>query len=276
MGDNWHPMSTLSPPSSPLPGLSVILITFNEASNIEACLASVAFADQIVVVDGGSTDETVELARAKGAQVLVEKDWRGFGPQKNLALGHARHKWVLALDADERVSQALGQEIRQCISRDQPVVLALPRLTSFCGQWINHCGWTPDYVDRIWQQGYGHFSDDQVHERLVTHHLRRIRLKNKLLHYSYPTPGHYWDKLSRYSQAWASQRYTQGKTTSILRAALSGWVAFMRSYFVRLGFLDGAMGFAVCVMQAQAAFGKYFTLYCLHRQDRASRSDHTL
>ena len=254
--------------------LSVVLIVFNEAANIAACIESVAFASQVLVLDGGSTDDTVALARHAGAEVWVDADWQGFGIQKNRVLERARHTWVLSLDADERLSAELAAEIAAFIQAhgQAQVVAEIPRLTQFCGQWIRHCGWYPDHVRRLWPRGQCRFSDDLVHERLVTHGLPVLRLKNPLLHYSYPTPEHYWSKLSRYSQAWAVQRYTQGKTTSIARAALSGWVAFMRSYFVRLGFLDGALGFAVCVMQAQAAFGKYFTLYCLNRQSSSSSS----
>ena len=253
--------------SSDRPDLSVVIIALNEAANITDCILSASFASQVVVLDGGSTDDTVALARKAGAQVVVEPDWQGFGIQKNRALALARQGWILSLDADERVSDELAAEITQFI-RVQPdnVVAEIPRLTQFCGQWIRHCGWYPDRVRRLWPRGKCQFSDDLVHERLVTHEMKVLRLKRPLLHYSYPSPEHYWNKLSRYSQAWALQRYTQGKTTSIARAALSGWLAFLRSYVLRLGFLDGSLGFAVCVMQAQAAFGKYFTLYCLHRQ----------
>lgn len=256
--------------SSDKPDLSVVIITMNEAANIADCIQSVSFASQVVVLDGGSTDNTVDLARKAGAQVVVASDWQGFGIQKNRALALAEHSWVLSLDADERISAELAAEITEFIRVQPPNVAAeIPRLTQFCGQWIRHCGWYPDRVCRLWPRGTCQFSEDLVHERLVTHQMMVLRLKQSLLHYSYPTPEHYWDKLSRYSRAWALQRYTQGKTTSMTRAAMSGWVAFLRSYVLRLGFLDGSLGFAVCVMQAQAAFGKYFTLYCLHRQSQS-------
>ncbi len=250
--------------------LSVVLITFNEAANLRACLASVAFADEWIVVDGGSTDGTQEIARAMGATVVEHADWPGFGRQKNRALALAHGAWVLSLDADERVSPALALEIEQRIN-SQPTDTAyeLERSTQFCGQWIAHCGWTPDRVLRLFPRGQARFTDDLVHERLVAEpsqpFARTERLKAPLLHYSYPTPAHYWRKLQSYSQAWAEQRQAAGQTTSMLRAVLAGIAAFVRSYIFRLGFLDGAMGFAVCTMQAQAAFGKYFTLYCLNR-----------
>ncbi len=248
--------------------LSVILITKNEAANIEACLRSVAFADEIVVVDSGSTDDTVALARSLGAVVHVTPDWPGFGPQKNRALDLASHPWVLSLDADERVTPELQAEIVRVVQGQDPAVAwEIPRLTQFCGRWIRHCGWTPDLVLRLFRREAARFSNDLVHERVVVAQGPVGRLKTSLLHYSYPTPGHYWRKLEQYSQAWAQQRHRQGQRTSMLRAAAAGAVAFVRSYVFRLGFLDGAMGFAVCTMQAQAAFGKYFALYCLNQND---------
>jgi glycosyltransferase involved in cell wall biosynthesis len=248
--------------------LSVIIITHNEAANIQGCLRSVSFADEVVVVDSGSTDETAAMATQMGAKFHVTADWPGFGPQKNRALELATHPWVLSLDADERVPPELGIEIRKIVAGQGNVsAYEIPRLTQFCGQWIHHCGWTPDYVLRLFRRGAARFSDDLVHERVVLDDSKIGRLSASLLHYSYPTPAHYWRKLEQYSQAWATQRFASGQRTSMLRAALAGAVAFIRSYFFRLGFLDGAMGFAVCTMQAQAAFGKYFTLYCLNQKN---------
>lgn len=248
--------------------LSVIIITHNEEANIGACLESVSFADEIVVLDSGSTDATVAIASARGARVTVTADWPGFGPQKGRALALATLPWVLSLDADERVTPELAQQICQAVAQNADEAYALPRLTQFCGQWIHHCGWTPDYVVRLFRRENACFSADLVHEQVLVTEARNSKLNAPLLHFSYPTPGHYWRKLEQYSQAWALQRHQQGQRTTMARAFASGMVAFFRSYFFRLGFLDGAMGFAVCAMQGQAAFGKYFALYCLcHQSD---------
>lgn len=248
-------------------GLSVIVITHNEASNIEGCLRSVAFADEVIVLDSGSTDTTCSQAHALGAQVHLTSDWPGFGVQKNRALALATQTWVLSIDADERVPPELARQIHKAIKDEQFAAFKLARLTQFCGQWIHHCGWTPDHVLRLFKRGHAEFSTDLVHERLVLKSGKAGQLAEPLLHYSYPTPSHYWRKLEAYSQAWAKQRFVQGQKTTMTRAAVSGVVAFIRSYVLKLGFLDGAMGFAVCAMQAQAAFGKYFALYCLQQKN---------
>ncbi len=252
--------------TQPMP-LSVIVITHNESANIRDCLLSLAFADEVVVLDSGSTDGTPDMARALGAVVHTSADWPGFGPQKNRALQFARFSWVLSVDADERVSSELASQIQAVVAANKDQAFEIPRLTQFCGRWIHHCGWTPDHVLRLFQRGTARFSDDLVHERVLLAQGTPARLTQPLLHYSYPTPAHYWRKLEQYSQAWAQQRFARGQKTSMLRAALAGVVAFLRSYLFRLGFLDGAMGFAVCAMQAQAAFGKYFALYCLNQKN---------
>ncbi len=266
LGEKLNPSKET--PTFGRPSLSVILITKNEASNVLECLKSVGFADQIIVVDSGSTDNTVALASSAGAQVLQTTDWPGFGKQKNRALALATCDWVFSIDADERVTPALAAQIQQALLSAKTSAFEIPRLTQFCGQWIHHCGWTPDHVLRLFKRGSAQFSSDLVHERLIQSQGTSEKLTTPILHYSYPDPASYWRKLDQYSQAWAQQRYTQGLKVGMFRAAVSGLSAFLRSYIFRLGFLDGAMGFAVCTMQAQAAFGKYFSLYCLNKLDR--------
>jgi len=167
--------------------LSVIIITRNESANIVACLESVAFADEVIVLDGQSTDDTVSLAQNSGAKVFTAPSWEGFGPQKNKALSYASHDWVLSIDADERVSTDLALEIQQVLSQPQHTLYDIPRLTNFCGQWIHHCGWRPDRVARLFQKHAARFSDDVVHEKLVSNDQHaKGTLQHSLLHYSYP------------------------------------------------------------------------------------------
>lgn len=248
--------------------LSVVIITRNESRNIRDCIESVAFAAEIVVLDHSSEDDTVNIARAMGAKVEVASDWPGFGIQKNRAIAMATGDWILCLDADERITPTLAQEILQALQDHESDLFEIPRLTNFCGQWIRHCGWRPDYVVRLFKRGQARYTDDLVHERLIPAKNAAIgRMKQDMLHYSYPTPSHYWRKLQVYSDAWAQQRWKDGKRTSLTRAFLSGVFAFVRSYFFRLGFMDRGMGLVVCTMQAQSAFAKYFTLYCLNQAD---------
>src|SRR5690554_5647688 len=146
--------------------LSVIIITKNEAHNIGDCLDSVAFADECIVVDSGSTDDTCAIARAKGARVVQTDDWPGFGPQKNRALDLATKTWVLSLDADERVTPELAREIQTSIHDSALDGYRIARLSNFCGRWIRHSGWWPDYVLRLIRRGKGRFTDSLVHESI--------------------------------------------------------------------------------------------------------------
>ena len=261
--------------------LSVVIIAKNEAHNLARCLRAVSFADEIIVVEHGSDDETINVALANGAKVVTTHDWPGFGTQKNRALMLAKGVWVLSVDADEVVCEALQHEICAITAPanlPDPALTArhenntsvmgyeIARLTQFRGKWIRHCGWTPDRVLRLIKRGEGKFSDDLVHEKLnmFRPNGKIGRLNSPLLHFSYAEPDQYWIKLQRYSVDWARNRFEAGQTTSMSRAVLSASAAFFRTYFFRLGFLDGAMGFAVCWMQAQAAYSKYFELYCLH------------
>jgi glycosyltransferase involved in cell wall biosynthesis len=252
--------------------LSVIVITKNEGTNIAACLASVSFANEIIVLDSGSLDDTVAIATQMGAKVHTTLDWPGFGRQKNRALDLATREWVLSIDADERVTPELAIEIQRAMKSNVSSHFDMPRRTSFCGQWIEHCGWSPDRVTRLFRRNSACFNEHLVHESLQATETSTstVSLRHPLLHFSYPTPNHYWDKLKMYSEAWAQQKYLEGRRASVGRALVSAMVAFVRSYVFRLGFLDGSMGFVVCQMQAQATFYKYFQLYFLHRSQRGA------
>src|SRR5499427_10384824 len=146
--------------------LSAIIITRNEEANIGACLDRLAFCDERIVVDAGSTDRTVALARQKGARVETH-DWRGFGAQKNFALSLAQGDWVLSIDADERVSGALAREIEHAVADGCADGFEIPRLSSFAGREMRHSGWFPDYVLRLFRRGKARFTDDLVHERVI-------------------------------------------------------------------------------------------------------------
>ena len=248
-----------------MPTLSVILITKNEAANIRDCLQSVSWADEIIVVDSGSTDDTVSIAKGMGAQVYVSADWPGFGPQKNRALGYSSKDWVFSIDADERVTPELRVEIELAMREAKSDGYYCPRLSQFCGKYIHHCGWYPDYVLRLFKRGTGRFSDSLVHESVLLTG-STAKLKNPLLHYSYLTADDVERKVEHYSTAAAQQMLQAGKRSSWAGASLSGGWAFVRTYIVRLGVLDGSAGWNIASMNARTTYLKYRKLEALREK----------
>ena len=205
-----------------MPTLSAILITRNEEANLEDCLASLdGLAAQIVVVDTQSTDHTLVIAQRYGALISSPSDWPGFGPQKNRALDLASEDWVLSLDADERLTPELRAEIMGVLDKPQTDCYAIPRLSWYCGRFMRHSGWTPDYVDRLFKRGSARFSSDLVHERLIPKG-PVLKLKNQVLHYSFMNHTQVQEKMERYSTASAQQAFAKGKTASPLKAILHG------------------------------------------------------
>lgn len=235
--------------------ISVILIAKNEALNIRACIESVVWADEVIVVDSGSTDETVAIAREMGAQVF-EHDWPGFGIQKNRALRYANMDWVLSIDADERVSSALRAEIQSVLKDPKADGYYVPRLSSFCGRDIRHSGWYPDYVLRLFRRSAGRFSDDLVHERLLVDG-DTLKLKHCLKHESFRDLSQVLDKMNHYSSAGAEMMYQKGREATLKQAVMHGLWAFIRSYFLRAGFLDGREGFMLAVSTAEGSYYRY-------------------
>ena len=242
--------------------LSVILITKNEASNICSCLESVAWADELIVVDSGSTDGTVAIARAMGAKVF-EHDWPGFGMQKNRALSYVSMDWVLSVDADERVSMELRAEILSVLKEPKTDGYFIPRLSQFCGTFIHHCGWYPDYVLRLFRRDKGRFSDSLVHESVQLDG-RSEKLTSDLLHYSYIDDADVDRKVEHYSNAAARQMFLAGKRSGLPRAFLSAVWAFLRTYVIRMGVLDGLAGWHISKMNAHTTWLKYSKLHALH------------
>ncbi len=243
--------------------LSVILITKNEAANIRDCLQSVLWADEIIVVDSGSTDGTPEIAQQMGAHVYVHEDWPGFGAQKNRALSYASKDWIFSLDADERVTPDLRAELEQAMQEGTAEGYFCPRLSQFCGKFIHHSGWHPDYVLRLFKRGCARFSDSLVHESvLLQGHTRK--LKNPLLHYSYLSMDDVTRKVNSYSDAAAQQMFNAGKRAGWSKAVGSASWAFVRTYLLRLGILDGGAGWHIALMNARTTYLKYRKLQALH------------
>jgi len=243
--------------------LSVILITRNEAHNLEACLKSLqGLADEIVVVDTRSSDETVAIAQRFGATVSQPDDWPGFGPQKNRALALATHPWILSIDADERVTPELAAEIQQAMARNDFAAYTMGRLSWYCGKFIQHAGWRPDYVLRLFRRDCAQFSNDLVHERVMTQQPVG-QLHHHLLHYSYQDFSQVLAKVDAYSSAAAQQAFNRGERGSMGKAIGHGAWAFVRTYVLRAGFLDGAHGLALAISNAQTSYYKYVKLWAM-------------
>lgn len=245
--------------------LSVILITRNERANIADCLMSIDFADEIVVLDHASTDGTADIARSLGAKVSTSQDWPGFGRQKNRALELAEGEWVLSIDADERVTPELRQEILSTICRPLPQnAFSIPRLSSYCGQYMLYSGWNPDFVVRLFRRGFARFSDDLVHEKLISDG-PTAKLQSHLLHLSFPDFESVLDKVNRYSSAGAQGLVNAGKSASLWGAIGHGAWAFFRTYFLRRGFLDGQLGLALAISNAEGTYYRYAKRWLISR-----------
>ncbi|MHB8908694.1 MAG: glycosyltransferase family 2 protein [Syntrophales bacterium] len=252
--------------------LSVIVITRNEEASIGACLTSVDWADEIVVIDSGSTDGTVEICRRHGALVHVAADWPGFGPQKNRALALATGEWVLSLDADERVTPELRREIQDAMSDPGGrTAFAVPRRSSYCGRPMRHGGWWPDYVTRLFRRGAGRFSDETVHERLIVDGPVG-RLRCPLVHEAFDDLEEVLETVDRYSTAGATAMYERGKRATLAEAILHGLWSFFHTYVVRAGFLDGREGFMLAVSNAEGTYYRYLKLMLLTTRNKQGRS----
>jgi glycosyltransferase involved in cell wall biosynthesis len=255
-----------------MPTLSVILITKNEEHNLTDCLASLAdIANEIIIVDCHSSDDTLAIAEHYGAIVSQPVDWPGFGIQKNRALDLATQEWVLSLDADERLTPELRIEIRHALAyANENTCFAIPRMSWYCTRYMRHSGWYPDYVKRLFKRGTARFSEHLVHERLITQG-KAGKLQNALLHESFHTLEDVLDKVNRYSSAGAEQRYLQGQRSSLSKAVLHGFWAFIRTYIIKAGFLDGREGFILAVSNAEGVYYRYLKLMFLEDPHYSAR-----
>ena len=246
--------------------VSAIVITRNEEAVIRRCLESLAWTREIVIVDSGSTDATIEICRELGATVHTTEDWPGCGPQKNRALDRASGEWIISLDADEWVSPALRAEIERVVSTPGARAgYAIPRRSSFCGRFMKHSGWWPDYVVRLFRRDAGRFSDDRTHERVVVQG-GLGRLREPIMHEAIRSIEQMLAKMDGYSSASAQSRFERGRRASLATAMLHGFWAFFKTYVLRLGFLDGREGFILAVANAEGSYYRYVKLMMLTRQ----------
>ena len=246
-----------------MPTLSVYIICKNEAESISDCLESVKWADEIVVLDSGSADNTLDIVRDYTDKVYTNNDWQGFGIQKQRAQSYTSGDWVLTIDADERVTPALKQEIEVVVKEnDQSKVYAVPILPNVFGYFIRHGGWYPARKIRLYPRQVGHYGNQQVHEKLeFSQAVDVVNLQGDLLHYTYRDLEHYLVKSASYAAQWAKQRKQRGKKSSLLKGMLHGIGCFFKIYIFKAGFLDGKPGFLIAVLSAHSTFVKYADLW---------------
>jgi len=237
------------------------VITRDAAGLLADCLASAAFAGEIVVVDSGSRDDTVEIARRCGARV-IEEPWRGFGAQKNFAVGCAAHDWVLCLDADERVTPELASSIRTAMAKPDVAAYAMARRNRFLGRWLAHGEGYPDWNVRLFDRRRARWTEDPVHEHVVADGAV-AQLSGDLLHASAESIDDYMAKQNRYTTLQAEAMHARGERASVTRLVVSPLVRFFRFYVVKLGFLDGVAGFVHIAIGCQNSFMKYAKLRAL-------------
>jgi len=240
--------------------LSVIVITKNESQNIAACLESVRWADEIIVVDAESTDETVAIAQQFTQKVFV-RPWQGFAAAKQFAIAQTTHEWILWLDADERVLPELATEIQNVItSKPSHAAFTVARRAYFLGRWIKHSGWYPGRVARLFHKQRAHFNSASVHEGLVINGSVG-ELRNDLLHFTDPTIYRYFEKYNRYTTLAADELHSKGRHFHLADVLVRPVWQFIRMYIIRLGFLDGVQGLLLALFSSSYVFTKYAKLW---------------
>jgi glycosyltransferase involved in cell wall biosynthesis len=239
--------------------LSAIVITKNESHNIAECLLSLSFADEIIVFDSSSTDNTVEIARQFTQHVIVTPDWPGDGPQKNRALEIATGNWVICLDADERVPEQLASEIKAAIATTQHDAFDIPYQSTYCGKLIKFGDWRKESHVRLFRKGKAGFTTDIVHCHLKVQGSIG-KLKKKLIHHPFPNFAALLHKMNDYSSQSAKIYFSRGRRASFWTAVSHGAWTFFRGYILKLGFLDGEAGFMLAASNAHGTYYRYLKL----------------
>jgi glycosyltransferase involved in cell wall biosynthesis len=244
--------------------LSVVIITRNAGHQLAACLESAAFVQERLVVDSGSSDDTLAVAQQHGARV-IHQDWLGYGPQKQFAATQARHPWILALDADERVTPALRTSIERELAAPRHHAYEMPRRNRFLGRWLKHGEGYPDLSLRLFHRDHAHWSDDPIHEKVIADSPIG-RLDGDLLHETYTTLADYLDKQNRYTTLQAEQLHARGKRAGLGKLVFNPLFRFLKFYVLRRGFLDGLPGFVHIGIGCFNSFMKYAKLRELNRR----------
>lgn len=254
-----------------MPGISATVITYNEEANIAEALDSLGWADEIVVVDSGSSDGTLEICRKRGV-ALYTRAWTGYVDQKNYAVDKATHDWIFSLDADERVSPALRREVAGLLSTGlRHPGYRIPRVAYFMGRWIRHGDWYPDYQLRLFDRRRGRWHGRRVHESVRLEGEPGF-LSAEIHHFTYRDLSAYLRRLESYTTLAAADYRDRGRASSPLRMLLNPIATFVKAYFLKRGFLDGTPGLVVAIMGAVSVFFKYAKLWELQGKERGSQA----
>jgi len=245
--------------------LSVVVITKNEEKNIRRCLEAVLWADEIVLIDNESSDRTREIAGEFGARIFTV-GWNGYGNAKRTGVGHAEGEWILSIDADEVVTDELAFEIKNVIQHESEYSgYLMPRRVNFLGRWINHCGWYPDLLLRLFLKSRGNINTAMIHERVEIDGPVG-RLKGDLLHYSYPDMESYFVKFNRYTTLGAETAFENGRRAGWFDILVKPPVSFFKHYIAKQGFRDGWEGFLISFLSSTAVLVKYAKLRALNKK----------
>lgn len=250
-----------------MPKLSVTIITKDEEHDIAGALASVAWADEVVVVDSGSSDRTVDIARRHTERVIV-RDWPGYIEQKNFAAAQASHDWILSLDADERVTPALADEIRRVLDSPSHAAYEMPRVTWHLGRWIRGTDWYPDRQTRVYDRRAARWTGKYVHESVAVDGTLG-RLSGELQHFAYRDIADHLETIDRYTTLWARQMREAGRRATVAQLTCHPPLAFLRNYVAKGGFRLGTAGLIVSSMNACYVFLKFAKLWQLQEQPAA-------
>jgi glycosyltransferase involved in cell wall biosynthesis len=245
--------------------ISATIITKNEGKNIERCLKSLEWVDEIIVVDSGSTDKTLEICRKYNCNI-IETDWLGFGRTKKLAVDSVTNNWIISIDSDEEITIELKNTIKKILEDPKYNGYKINRKSFYLGKMINHCGWNSDYPLRLFNRKYGNFNEKEIHESINVEG-KMEKIESTLLHYTYPTISSHIKKLNRYSDIQARELKNNEKTYSLFIVPFLGLNKFIKMYFLKLGFLDGKEGFVLCSISAYGIYLKYLKLWELNRKN---------
>jgi len=247
--------------------ISAVIITFNEEKNIRRCILSLQpVVEEILVVDSYSTDNTVAICQEMGVQV-IQHPFEGHIQQKNFGVSQATYDYILSLDADEALSDRLGQSILSAKQNLVADAYAFNRLTNYCGKWIYHCGWYPDRKLRLWKKQTGSWGGTNPHDKVIMAQGQKpIHLTGDLLHYSFYTLDQHIEQINYFSSISAEAAFREGKRSNLLKILYKPLAKFLKGYVLKAGFLDGYYGWIICVNSAHAKFLKYTKLYELQRQ----------